>query len=312
MKDAKPDSSAAASQLSTVRDFLRWALSEFRRARVVHGHGTTSATDEAAFLILETLRLPVDDINPWLDATLLTAEREALANIIRARIETRMPAAYLVRRAYIGGISFYVDERVIVPRSYIGELMLSGIFGGEEAPLIEDVTQVTSVLDLCTGSGCLAIIAAGIFPEAEIDAADLSGDALDVARINVEEHGVGDRVSLRQGDLFDAVEGATYDLIISNPPYVAAGEVHAFPPEYGHEPIMAHIGGEDGLDLVRRILAEAADHLNPGGALLCEIGTGRELLIAEYPHLDFLWLDTEESQGEVFWITREQLMEPEA
>ena len=310
MKDLKPDPNAAASQLSTVRDFLRWALSEFRRAKVVHGHGTTSALDEAAFLILETLRLPVDDINPWLDATLLVSERQALADLIRARIETRMPAAYLVRRAYIGSLSFYVDERVIVPRSYIGELMLSGIFGGDEAPLIEDVTQVTAVLDLCTGSGCLAIIAAGIFPDAEIDAADLSADALAVAHINVEEHDVAERVSLHQGDLFAAVDGATYDLIICNPPYVAAAEVDAFPPEYGHEPVMAHIGGEDGLDLVHRILAEAADHLNPGGGLICEIGTGRELLVAAYPHLDFLWLDTEEQQGEVFWITREQLLEP--
>jgi len=310
MKDLKPDSNAAASQLSTVRDFLRWALSEFRRAKVVHGHGTTSALDEAAFLILETLRLPVDDINPWLDATLLVSERQALADLIRARIETRMPAAYLVRRAYIGSLSFYVDERVIVPRSYIGELMLSGIFGGDEAPLIDDVTQVTAVLDLCTGSGCLAIIAAGIFPDAEIDAADLSADALAVAHINVEEHDVAERVSLHQGDLFAAMDGATYDLIICNPPYVAAAEVDAFPPEYGHEPVMAHIGGEDGLDLVHRILAEAADHLNPGGGLICEIGTGRELLVAAYPHLDFLWLDTEEQQGEVFWITREQLLEP--
>jgi ribosomal protein L3 glutamine methyltransferase len=312
MPDATPDSSAAASQLSTVRDFLRWALTEFRRAKIVHGHGTTSATDEAAFLILETLHLPVDDINPWLDATLLSSERQALANIIRARIETRMPAAYLVRRAYIGGMSFYVDERVIVPRSYLGELMFSGIFGGEEAPLIEDVTQVTSVLDLCTGSGCLAIIAAGIFPDAEIDAADLSSDALAVARINVAEHGLAERISLREGDLFEAVDGATYDLIICNPPYVAAEEVHAFPPEHAHEPVMAHIGGEDGLDLVRRILEEAADHLNPGGALICEIGTGRERLVADYPHLDLLWLDTEESEGEVFWITREQLLDPGA
>jgi ribosomal protein L3 glutamine methyltransferase len=307
----KPDHSAAASQLSSIRDFLRWALSEFRRAKIVHGHGTTSATDEAAFLILETLHLPVEDINPWLDARLLAHEREAVANVIRARIETRMPAAYLVKRAYIRGIGFYVDQRVIVPRSYIGELMLSGIFGGEDAPLIEDVTQVTSVLDLCTGSGALAVIAAGIFPDAEIDAADLSVDALDVARINVAEHGLAGRINLRHGDLFEAVEGATYDLIICNPPYVAGAEVDAFPPEYGHEPIMAHIGGEDGLDLVRRILAEAADHLNPGGGLLCEIGTGRELIVAEYPHLDFLWLDTEESEGEVFWITREQLLEPD-
>jgi ribosomal protein L3 glutamine methyltransferase len=309
MPDPQLNASAAAKQLSTVRDFLRWALSEFRRARVVHGHGASSAIDEAAFLILETLKLPVDDINPWLDARLLDHERETLAGIIHARIETRMPAAYLVKRAYIHGLSFHVDERVIVPRSYIGELMFSGIFGGEEAPLIADVSQVTGVLDLCTGSGCLAIIAAGIFPEAEVDAADLSPDALDVARINLAEHGVEDRITLLEGDLFEAVEGRTYDLIISNPPYVAGPEVQAFPPEYGHEPIMAHLGGDDGLDIVRRILAEAPDHLNPGGGLLCEIGTGRERLVDEYPHLDFLWLDTEESEGEVFWITREQLLE---
>lgn len=305
----KPASSEAASQLSTIRDFLRLALSEFRRAKVVHGHGTTSATDEAAFLILEALSLPVDDINPWLDARLLEHEKQRLAQLIRARIETRMPAAYLVKRAYIHGIPFYVDERVIVPRSYIGELMFSGIFGGDEAPLIEDVASVTSVLDLCTGSGCLAIIAAGIFPDAEVDAADLSADALEVARINVDEHDLADRVNLLEGDLFDAVEGRTYDLIISNPPYVAGGEVQAFAPEYGHEPVMAHLGGEDGLDIVRRILAQAADHLNPGGGLLCEIGTGRERLVDDFPQLDFLWLDTEESEGEVFWITREQLLE---
>ena len=309
MPNAKPTDLEVVNQLLTVRDFLRWGLSAFRAAKLAHGHGTTSALDEAAFLILETLRLPIDDINPWLDARLLDGERQALAEIFRRRVETRAPAAYLVKRSYIHGLSFHVDERVIVPRSYIGELMFSGIFGGDEAPLIEDVSNVTSVLDLCTGSGCLAIIAAQIFPDAEIDAADLSPDALDVARINLDEHNVEDRVSLLEGDLFEAVEGRSYDLIISNPPYVAGGEVDAFPPEYRHEPVMAHIGGEDGLDLVRRILAEAPDHLNPGGALLCEVGTGRERLIDEYPQLDFLWLDTEEAEGEVFWITREQLLE---
>ena len=302
-----PDAIAAASQLRTTRDFMRWALSEFRKARLSHGHGTTSAIDEAAFLILETLNLPVDDINPWLDATLLDGERKSLAEIITRRIESRMPAAYLVKRAYIHGVPFYVDERVIVPRSYIGELMFSGIFGGEDTSLIEDITQVASVLDLCTGSGCLAILAAGIFPDAEIDAADLSEAALEVARINVTDHNYSNRINLLQGDLFDAVEGRTYDLIIANPPYVAGPEVAAFPAEYGHEPIMAHIAGDDGLDIVRRILDETAAHLNPGGGLLCEVGTGRDLLVAEFPHLDFLWLDTEESLGEVFWITREQL-----
>ena len=307
MPDSRPDFSAAADQLSSVRDFLRFALSSFRAARIVHGHGTSSALDEAAFLILETLNLPVDDINPWLDARLLENERNAIAEIIRRRIETRMPAAYLVNRAYIHGIPFHVDERVIVPRSYLGELMFSGIFGGEEAPLIADPDNVGSVLDLCTGSGCLAIIAAGIFPGAEIDATDLSADALDVARINVGEHGLEERISLFQGDLFEPLEGRSYDLIIANPPYVPGGEVQAFPPEYGHEPVMAHLAGDDGLDIVRRILDQAADFLNPGGGLLCEVGTGRERLVNAYPHLDFLWLDTEESEGEVFWITREDL-----
>ena len=302
-----PDANTAASQLSTVRDFLRWALSEFRKAKLAHGHGTTSALDEAAFLILETLNLPIDDINPWLDATLLPDERSAIVGIICKRIVTRLPAAYLMQRAYIHGMPFYVDERVIVPRSYIGELMFTGIFGGEDVSLIEDVSQVASILDLCTGSGCLAIIAAGIFPVAEIDAADLSEAALEVARINVTDHDYLNRINILQGDLFKAVEGGIYDLIIANPPYVAGPEVAAFPAEYGHEPIMAHIAGEDGLDIIRRIINAAAEHLNPRGGLLCEVGTGRELLVAEYPHLDFLWLDTEEAQGEVFWITREQL-----
>ena len=301
-----PDA-AAASQLLTVRDFLRYAMSEFRAAKIVHGHGTTSALDEAAFIILETLHLPIDDINPWLDARLLQSEREALSDMIRIRIETRKPAAYLLKRCYIHGVPFYVDERVIVPRSYIGELMFSGSFGGDTS-LIEDPALVTTVLDLCTGSGCLAILASGVFPNADIDAVDLSADALEVARINVDDNDLSSRINLLQGDLFEAVEGQTYDLIITNPPYVAGPEVDAFAPEYAHEPVMAHLGGDDGLDIVRRILAEAADHLNPGGGLLCEIGTGRDILVAEYPHLDFLWLDTEESEGEVFWITREQLI----
>ena len=302
MPDAGP-----AAELHTIRDFLRYAVSAFRAARLAHGHGATSAIDEAAFLILETLNLPVDDINPWLDARLTSAERGALGDIIRTRIETRKPAAYLTRRTYIHGMPFYVDERVIVPRSYIGELLFSGLFGGEGFNLIEEPGNVTTVLDLCTGSGCLAIIAAGIFPTAAIDAADLSEAALEVARINVDEHDLASQINLLQGDLLDAVEARTYDLIITNPPYVAHGEVDAFPREYAHEPAMAHLGGEDGLDIVRRILAEAAGHLNPGGGLLCEIGTGRGILTAEYPHLDFFWLDTEESQGEVFWLTREQL-----
>jgi ribosomal protein L3 glutamine methyltransferase len=301
-----PDAEAAASQLETVRDFLRWALSSFAEAKIAHGHGTTSALDEAAFIILETLHLPVDDINPWLDARLLEPERRRLAELIRDRVILRKPAAYLMKRIYIRGIPFYVDERVIVPRSYIGELMMSGLFAGE-ASLSGDPERVGAVLDLCTGSGCLAILAANTFPNADIDAVELSADALEVARINVDDHDLVNRINLLRGDLFDPVEGQTYDVIICNPPYVAEAEVEAFAPEYAHEPVMAHLGGEDGLDLVRRILAESAAHLNPGGGLLCEIGTGRGILEDEFPQLDFLWLDTEESEGEVFWITREAL-----
>lgn len=301
-----PDAEAAASQLETVRDFLRWALSSFAEAKIAHGHGTTSALDEAAFIILETLHLPVDDINPWLDARLLEPERRRLAELIRDRVILRKPAAYLMKRIYIRGIPFYVDERVIVPRSYIGELVMSGLFAGE-ASLSGNPERVGAVLDLCTGSACLAILAANAFPNADIDAVELSADALEVARINVDDHDLVNRINLLRGDLFDPVEGQTYDVIISNPPYVAEAEVEAFPPEYAHEPVMAHLGGEDGLDLVRRILAESAAHLNPGGGLLCEIGTGRGILEDEYPQLDFLWLDTEESDGEVFWITRETL-----
>jgi ribosomal protein L3 glutamine methyltransferase len=292
-----------AHHLTTVRDFLRYAVSQFNEAKIAIGHGTLSALDEAAFLILETLHLPVDDLNPWLEAKLLPAECVKLQNIIEARITTRKPAAYLTKRTYIHGVPFYVDERVIVPRSYIGELLFSGLFGGEGHNLIENIDRVNTVLDLCTGSGCLAILAAGIFPNAKIDAIDLSQDALDVAKINVTNHDMGKRVTLHQGDLFAPIAKKKYDIIITNPPYVAEAEAAAFPKEYTHEPVMAHVSGKDGLDITRRILAEAPKHLNKGGGLLCEIGTGRDIIEREYPNLDFFWLDTEESSGEVFWLT---------
>jgi ribosomal protein L3 glutamine methyltransferase len=291
------------NQLTTIRDYLRFAVSRFREAKLAHGHGASNALDEAAFLILETLNLPVDDINPWLDAKLLPAEREKLVNIIEARITTRKPAAYLTRKTYIHGVPFYVDERVIVPRSYIGELLFSGLFSGDGHNLIENPESVNLILDLCTGSGCLAILAAGIFPNASIDAVELLADALDVARINVKDHDLESRIALHQGDLFAPLGKRKYDLIITNPPYVAEAEVAAFPREYAHEPVMAHVGGRDGLDITRRILAEAPKHLNAGGGLLCEIGTGREILEREFPKLKFFWLDTEESSGEVFWLT---------
>ena len=290
------------SPLLTIRDFLRFAMTRFRVAGLAHGHGATNALEEAAFIILESLQLPVDDINPWLDAKLLESERTMLAKLIDDRITTRKPAAYLLKRTYMHGVPFYVDERVIIPRSYIGEMLVKGLF--DEAGLGFDLKpeNVLSILDLCTGSGCLAILAAQVFHNATISAADLSSDALDVARINLKEHDLSDQILLHQGNLFEAVKDQRFDLIITNPPYVAKAEVDAFPPEYAHEPMMAHLGGEDGFELVREIIKHAPKHLNTGGGLLCEIGIGREILEAEFPKLNFFWLDSEESEGEVFFL----------
>ena len=291
---------APVADLVTVRDWLRYGVSEFTRAGLVFGHGTASALDEAAFLILMALQLPIDTLEPWLDARLTVAERTAVCGLFRARIETRKPAAYLVNAAFIQGHKFYVDERVIVPRSYIGELICGG---GLEAVMPEP-EGVKRVLDVCTGSGCLAILAALAFPEAEVDAVELSGDALAVAARNVDDYGLKGRVKLYESDLFAALEpGRRYDLIIANPPYVASAEVAAFAPEYRAEPVLAHQGGADGLDLVRRIIDGAAERLTSNGTLIIEIGTGREALEVAYPHLDFLWLDTETSEGEVAAIS---------
>jgi ribosomal protein L3 glutamine methyltransferase len=288
--------------LISIRDWLRYAVSRFQEARLVYGHGTTTALDEAAFLILHTLHLPVDQLEPWLDARLTQAERAAVADIITQRVTTRKPAPYLTHEAWIQGHSFYVDERVIVPRSYLGELLHAGLDGVIPAP-----DAVSSILDLCTGSGCLAILAALAFPTAEVDATDLSADALEVAQRNVDDYGLATQVVLIQSDLFAGLGARRYDLILTNPPYVSAEAVANFPPEYAAEPVLAHAGGDDGLDIVRRILAEAGRHLNPGGTLVVEFGTGREILEAEYPGLPFLWLDTANAQAEVFALTAEAL-----
>lgn len=296
------------THLVTLRDFLRYAISRFEEAGVGYGHGTTNALDEAAFIILESLHLPIDRLDPFLDARLLPAERQRLAGLIEARVVNRKPAAYLLGKAYIHGVPFHVDERVIVPRSFIGELLFSGLFEDRGQGQLMDAENIGSVLDLCTGSGALAIIAAQIFPQAHVDAVELSKDALEVAKRNVAECPASDRIELLQGDLFGPVKGRRYDLIITNPPYVDAQAMRSLPPEYRHEPSMALAGGEDGLDIVRRILKEAPGHLNAGGGLLCEIGTGREILDEEFPDLPLLWLDTEESSAEVFWISAADLM----
>ena len=295
---------------ATPRDWLRYAIGRFRAAGLSFGHGATTALDEAAYLILEGLNLPIDTLDPFLDAKLLPGERKRLEALIEARAATRKPAAYLVNKAYVQGVPFYVDERVIVPRSYIGELLITTL-SDEDSP-IDDPEEVSSVLDLCTGGGSLAILAARVFPNATIDAVDLSADALAVAERNVQDHGLADRIRLVQGDLFKPLAGQRYDLILTNPPYVDAEALAAFPPEYAFEPRMAHAGGEDGLDIVRRILAEAPEHLTEDGALICEIGQARELLLRDYPDLPFLWLDTEDSDGEVFLLRESDFSAPKA
>jgi ribosomal protein L3 glutamine methyltransferase len=297
-----PFTAAAVAELVTIRDFFRFAISRFNAAGLVYGHGTTNALDEAAFIVLEALQLPIDKLDPFLDARLILPERQRLATLIEARITTRKPAPYLLGRAYVGGVPFHVDERVIVPRSYIGELLAGDFFMSVPGETFSDPTQIARILDLCTGSGCLAVLAAAAFPEAEVDAVDLSAAALEVARRNVEESGTAARIRLLEGDLFAPLGAERYDLILTNPPYVDAEAMADLPPEYRHEPSLALAGGTDGLDIVRRILGAAAAHLTETGGLLCEIGTGRERLEADFPDLPFIWLDTEDSSGEVFWL----------
>jgi ribosomal protein L3 glutamine methyltransferase len=300
----------ARGDLRTLLDFVRYAVSRFVEAKLAFAHGTTDPVAEAAFLVCEALHLHPDRFEMFATARVTATEAKTMFGLIERRIATRKPAAYLVNKVYMRGLPFYVDERVIVPRSFIGEL-LEQHFSGEEGSLIDDPAAVESVLDLCTGSGCLAILAARALPHAKVDAVDISKDALEVATRNVADHALEDRISLGQGDLFKPLGGKQYDLIITNPPYVDAAGMAALPRECRFEPKLAFDGGADGLDIVRRILDEAGKHLTPQGGLLCEIGRGRELLEAAFPQLPLLWLDTEESEGEVFWIGAEALTQVE-
>jgi ribosomal protein L3 glutamine methyltransferase len=295
----------AAAELKTLLDFVRYAVSRFVEAKLVFAHGTTDPVAEAAFLVCATLHLDPDQFETFATARVTALEARQILDVIARRIATRKPAAYLVNKIYLRGLPFYVDERVIVPRSFIGEL-LDQHFGGREADeggaLIDDPASIDSVLDLCTGSGCLAILASRHFPNAGIDAVDISKDALEVAARNVADYGLGDRVSLHRGDLFKPLGARRYDLILSNPPYVDAQGMAELPRECRAEPKLAFDGGADGLDIVRRILAGAGRHLTPQGGLLCEIGRCRPALQAAFPELPLLWLDTEDSEGEVFWV----------
>ena len=294
----------ASGELRTLLDFVRYAVSRFIEAKLVFAHGTTDPVAEAVFLVCETLHLHPDQFETFATARVTTREAKAILDVIARRVATRKPAAYLVNKIYMRGLPFYVDERVIVPRSFIGELLDSHFSRHEEeaGALIDDPAGIENVLDLCTGSGCLAILASRSFPNARIDAVDISKDALEVAARNVADFGLQDRVRLHRGDLFGPIGDKRYDLIISNPPYVDAKGMAGLPRECRAEPKLAFDGGKDGLDVIRRILDEAGRHLTPEGGLLCEIGRCRPALEAAYPQTNFLWFDTEDSEGEVFWL----------
>ncbi|TAL93474.1 MAG: 50S ribosomal protein L3 N(5)-glutamine methyltransferase [Paraburkholderia sp.] len=287
---------------STVRDLLRFAVSRFNQAGLSFGHGSANAYDEAAYLILHSLHLPLDLLDPFLDAKLTSPEIETILRVIERRAVERVPAAYITQEAWMHGFRFYVDERVIVPRSFIGELLQDGL-----QPYVNDPEQVGAVLELCTGSASLAILAAYAFPNADIDAVDLSAPALEVATKNVQEYEIDDRIALFEGDLFAPLPERRYDVIITNPPYVNAESMASLPAEYKHEPEMALAGGADGMDIVRRIITGARNWLTEEGVLVVEIGNERANVEAAFGGLDLVWLSTSAGDDNVFLIQASDL-----
>jgi ribosomal protein L3 glutamine methyltransferase len=287
---------------STVRDLLRYAVSRFNAEKLFFGHGTNNALDEAAYLILHTLNLPLDQLEPFLDARLLEGEIAAVIEVIEKRAGERVPAAYLTNEAWLGSYRFYVDERVIVPRSFIAELIPE-----QFSPWVADPSAVTEILDVCTGSACLPILLADAFQEAHVDAVDISPEALAVAERNVGDYRMQDRIALYQSDLYEALPFKQYDLIISNPPYVNSDSMSRLPEEYRREPQIALDGGEDGMDLVRKIVAGAAQRLTPNGVLMVEVGHERAYAEAAFPDLELTWVSTSAGDDMVFLITAGQL-----
>lgn len=294
----------ASNQLQTVRDLLRFAVSRFTEARLFFGHGSASAYDEAAYLILHSLHLPPDQLDPFLDARLTTTERAQVLHVIERRATEKIPAAYLTNEAWLGNFCFYVDERVIVPRSFIAELLREQL-----APWVQEPDAIRSALDLCTGSGCLAVLLAHTFENAAIDASDVSEDALQVADKNVADYGLEHRINLVRSDLFNGLGGRQYDLIVCNPPYVDAVSMAALPEECRHEPRSALSSGVDGLDAIRTILREAANHLTENGMLVAEIGHNRTQLEKHFPQTPFTWLETSAGDEFVFLLRRDEIPE---
>jgi ribosomal protein L3 glutamine methyltransferase len=290
------------ADFSTVRDLLRYATTCFNTAGLFFGHGNSNAFDEAAYLILHTLKLPLDKLDPFMDARLLPEEVAAVLKVIERRTVERVPAAYITREAWLGSYRFYVDERVIVPRSFIAELIPDRF-----SPWIEDADTVSGILELCTGSGCLPIMLADAFPNAVVDTADISRDALEVAQRNVEEYELQERINLIESDLYANVPRKRYDMIVTNPPYVNAGSMGTLPKEYLHEPQIALAGGDDGMDLVRRIVAGAAERLTDDGILVVEVGNERAFTEAAFPNLELTWMTTSAGDDMVFLVTAEQL-----